>query len=240
MNQQPSTRLARWPRQHAAYFFDLDGTLVDSAPDLHAALNAALISFDFEPVSLAETRDWVGQGARKLLHRAASAQRLGQPVDVQHEHLVSESELPMDAMHKAFLAHYGQAIAALSRPFPDVIESLAALREREAALAVVTNKPEGLARQLLTELNLNHYFGSVVGADTTPETKPSALPAQRAAADLGVSAGSVLFVGDSAADIGCARAFGCPVVALSYGYTQGVAPESLGADAVIDSFQALL
>ncbi|MEM1435558.1 MAG: phosphoglycolate phosphatase [Pseudomonadota bacterium] len=240
MTASASDRLARWPHQHRAYFFDLDGTLVDSAPDLHAALNAALRQFDFEPVTLAATRDWVGQGARRLLHRAASAQRLGLVADTADQPLVPESELPMDAMQACFLDHYGRAIAALSTPFPGVLEALGALRNRDAGLAVVTNKPEALARKLLIELDMAHYFGSIVGADTTPETKPSALPAQRAATDLGVAAESVLFVGDSAADVGCARAFGCPVVALSYGYTQGVAPEALGADAVIDSFEALL
>lgn len=235
-----SARPDRWDQGHDAYFFDLDGTLVDSAPDLHAALNAALTAFDYAPVTLAETRDWVGQGARKLLHRAASAHHHARPPAFAEEPLLPLDELPLDAMHRHFLEHYGAAIATFSQPFPGVIEGLQALRARSAQLAVVTNKPEGLARQLLQALDLAPLFGAIVGSDTTPESKPSALPAEHAASTLAVGPEQVLFIGDSATDVATARAYGCPVVVMRYGYSQGVAPEALGADAVIDSFLALL
>lgn len=230
----------RWEQTHDAYFFDLDGTLVDTAPDLHAALNASLNAFDYAPVTLAETRDWVGQGARKLLHRAVSAHHHEHPPTFGEEPLLPVKELPLDAMHQHFLAHYGQAIATFSEPFPGVVEGLQALAARPARLAVVTNKPEGLARQLLEALNLTPLFGAIVGSDTTAASKPSPLPAQHAGTALGVAPAQVLFVGDSATDVATARAYGCPVVVMRYGYSQGLAPEALGADAVIDSFLALL
>ena len=235
-----SPLLARWPEQHAAYYFDLDGTLIDTAPDLHAALNAALEAFDFATVTLTETRDWVGQGARKLLHRAASAHRHAHPPAFGEEPLLPLDALPLDAMQACFLEHYGSAIAEHSEPFPGVVATLDGLRERGAKLAVVTNKPEGLARQLMEELRLDDRFDAIVGADTTPEPKPSARPAEHTGAALGVEAEQVLFVGDSVSDVGCARAYGCPVVVVSYGYTQGVPAAQLGADAVIESFAALL
>ena len=235
-----SSPLSHWPKRHDAYFFDLDGTLIDTAPDLHAALNASLIAFDFAPVTLAETRDWVGQGARKLLHRAASAHRHDHPPAFGEEPLLPLDALPLDAMHTHFLTHYGNAIAEHSRPFPDVVPTLDALIDRGAKLAVVTNKPEALARQLMVALHLDDRFAAIVGADTAPAAKPSAHPARHTGELLSVGPEQVLFVGDSVSDVGCARAWGCPVVVLSYGYSQGTPPAELGADAVIDSFAALL
>ena len=121
-----------------------------------------------------------------------------------------------------------------------MVPTLDALRDRGAKLAVVTNKPEALARQLMEALQLADRFEAIVGADTTPEAKPSARPAIHTAEQLAVTPQQVLFVGDSVSDVGCARAWGCPVVVMSYGYSQGTAPSELGADAVIDSFAALL
>ncbi|MEM6707487.1 MAG: HAD-IA family hydrolase [Pseudomonadota bacterium] len=238
----PSPTVDRWGKRYAAYLFDLDGTLVDTAPDIHAALNVALLDFGFETVTLAETRDWVGQGARRLIHRAGSAQRLADGASFQDTELVPEKDLPLDAMQARFLAHYASAISTYSEPFPEMRETLTALKRDGAELAVVTNKPEGLARALLDDLDLSSLFGAIVGADTTAETKPSALPAQFALDQLArpIDPQDVLFVGDSAADVGCARALRCAVAVVSFGYTQGTDPAALGGDAVIDSFSALL
>ena len=113
-----SPQLERWPEQHDAYFFDLDGTLIDTAPDLHAALNASLAAFNFATVSLEETRDWVGQGARKLLHRAASAHRQAEPPAFGEEPLLPVDALPLDAMQAHFLEYYGRPLLSTASPSP--------------------------------------------------------------------------------------------------------------------------
>ncbi|MGI9328919.1 MAG: phosphoglycolate phosphatase [Pseudomonadales bacterium] len=218
-----------WQGQYAGYLFDLDGTLVDTAPDLNRAQNAALLAHGYTGADEAETRLWVGHGARVLLEKAIAAQTRRSP---------ETSEL--DAMHQHFLSHYAANIAHASTPYPEVVNTLEALATRGAQLAVVTNKPEGLSRRLLEALELSDRFHLLVGGDSAAQPKPAADPAAMACEQLGLSAQEVLFVGDSGADVGCARAFGCAVVCVSYGYNQGIDPSALGADGVIDSFAALL
>ena len=215
----------RFPR-HAGYLFDLDGTLVDTAPDLCAALNYALTAFGHSPVGLSLARGWVGQGAaaslrRALAHRGAPAQQA-------------------EAMLASFLDFYRGNIAVASQPFADVEDTLGVLRGRGAKLAVVTNKRKDLAMKLLAEIDLAGQFDAVVGGDSTANMKPAPDPAVEACRLLGVAPAEALFVGDSSADVGCARAAGCPVVCVAYGYRNGADPESLGADAVIATFAALL
>lgn len=210
------------------YLFDLDGTLVDTAPDLSAALSHALVREGLAAADIATTRDWVGHGARVLIERAAAAQA---------EPLASER---VDAMHRAFLDYYQGHIADLSQPYPGVRQTLEALTRRGSRLAVVTNKPEALSRALLNTLDLDHYFGALVGGDTASAAKPAAAPAILAAEQLRLSPDQLLFVGDSGTDVGCARAFGCPVACVRYGYRAGVSVNALGADWLIDSLEALL
>ncbi|MFK7915110.1 MAG: phosphoglycolate phosphatase [Pseudomonadales bacterium] len=218
-----------WHRPYRGYLFDLDGTLIDTAPDLCRAQNAALAQHGFEPASEADTRHWVGHGARVLLQKAIAAQR-----DIP----VPETQL--DAMHAEFLTYYQDNIAVASQVYPEVISTLNTLAERGAQLAVVTNKLEGLSRVLLDAIQMSGHFDLLIGGDTAGVAKPAADPAQLACKTLGLEADEVLFVGDSTTDVGCARAFGCPVVCVSYGYSQGVPANELGADGVIDSFAALL
>lgn len=213
--------------QYEAYLFDLDGTLVDTAPDLRTALNHALALGGIEPVGEALTRHWVGHGVRAMLDAAFA----------HHDAPVGEERL--DELMAACLAHYGDHIADLSRPYPAVVETLAALRER-AALAVVTNKPTDLSDRLLDALDLSRFFGAVVGRGTTPKPKPDAEPAHFACRQIGKQPQQALFVGDSETDVLCARAAGCDVALVRYGYNHGQAPETLGADRVIESFRELL
>ena len=211
---------------YAGYLFDLDGTLIDTAPDLTRALNHALAAFGHAPVQLAQARNWVGQGAKASLLRALAHQ--GAPAD------------DLDAMLASFLDYYRLHIADLSAPFPGVEEALQALAERGAKLAVVTNKREALTNQLLEEIGCTHHFQAVVGGDSTAHPKPAADPALAALAALQVPPADALFVGDSQADVGCARAAGCAVVCVAYGYRQGVAAADLGADAIIETFLELI
>lgn len=211
---------------YAAYLFDLDGTLVDTAPDLMRALNEVLGTAGLPLVDEATTRHWVGHGVRAMLAAALE----------HHDAAVSEERL--DQLFDACLEHYGAHIADHSKPYPAVVETLAALQER-APLAVVTNKPAHLTEQLLAALDLARFFGCVVGRGTTRLHKPAAEPALYACRELGVRPAAALFVGDSATDVACARAAGCPVVLYRYGYNHGQDPDGLGADAVIDSLAAL-
>lgn len=225
-------------RPYAGYLFDLDGTLVDTAPDINAALNYALTRAGLAPVGEALTRHWVGHGSRMLVHQALQHQQRTLSPDLQHDLQRGDDDLA--PLLEDFLQYYAAHIADLSRPYARVVETLEALRSRGARLAVVTNKLTRLSVPLLTALNLTPLFDSIVCGDTAPRPKPAADPALHACASLGVSCAEALFVGDSATDVGCARAAGCPVVCVADGYNHGVAPEALGADAIIDSFWDLV
>ncbi len=211
---------------YPGYLFDLDGTLVDTAPDLTVALNHALSEFGHGPVQLARARDWVGQGAAVALQRALA-----------HQNASTDAA---EAMLASFLECYRNNIAELSAPYPSVENTLQALLARGAKLAVVTNKRAELADELLHEIGMAGYFAAVVGGDTAARPKPAAEPALAACASLELRPQDTLFVGDSLADVGCARAAGCAVVCVAYGYRQGVAAADLAADAVIESFSDLL
>jgi phosphoglycolate phosphatase len=213
-------------RAYHGYLFDLDGTLVDTAPDINAAMNAALRRAGFSPVSESLTRHWVGHGARVLMEQALDHQQ--QPHDAL-ERLLGD-----------FIAHYEAHIADHSRTYPGVREALEALRARGARLAVVTNKMTRLTLPLLDALELTPLFHSIVCGDTAAKPKPAADPALFACRALSLEIHDVLFVGDSETDVGCARAAGCDVVCVPDGYNHGVAPAALGADGIIDSFQDLV
>jgi phosphoglycolate phosphatase len=213
-------------RAYAGYLFDLDGTLVDTAADLNAALNHVFSRAGLAPVDESHTRHWVGHGAKVLIEEALAAQ--GQPRQ--------RAEL----MLEAFIGHYHRHVADFSRPYPHVVESLDALRARGARLAVVTNKREGLTIPLLAALDLADRFDCVVGGDTAARPKPAPDPALLACEQLGLTPRDVLFVGDSTTDVDCARAAGCDVVCVPDGYNHGTPAHELGADAVIDSFRTLV
>ena len=211
---------------YRGYLFDLDGTLVDTAPDLQLALNHTLAADGLGAVDLALTRHWVGHGVRAML-RAAFAHH-GQTADAAR----------LDAMQETCVDYYREHIADFSRPYAGVVETLETLGAR-APLAVVTNKLASLSERLLEALALSPYFRVVVGRDTAAKPKPDAAPALFACERIGCPPGEALFVGDSQTDVDCARAAGCPVVVYRHGYNHGQAPEAMGADAVIDSFAEL-
>lgn len=216
----------RAPRP-AAYLFDLDGTLVDTAPDLMRALNHALEDAAMPPATPPLVRHWVGHGVRAMLEAAAA----------HHGRTLSESEL--GRLERRCLEHYAAHIADHSRPYPTVRQTLAALAA-DRPLAVVTNKLAVYSERLLAALDLRRFFRLVVGRGGGLPPKPDPAPARHACAGLGVATADALFVGDSATDVACARAAGCRVVVYRHGYRQGVRAEALGADAVIDTMRELL
>ena len=211
----------------AAYLFDLDGTLVDTAPDIHVALNHALSGAGIAPVSEALTRHWVGHGVRAMLTAA-----------FDHHDLPAEDSRFEESV-AALSAHYEAHVADRSRPYPKVVSTLEKLGAR-APLAVVTNKLSRFTLPLLEALDLRRHFAAVISHDSSPKPKPAPEPAFLACERLECAPSDALFVGDSATDVACARAAGCAVVVFRHGYNHGIEPESLGADAVFDSFEELM
>ena len=204
-----------------ALIFDLDGTLVDTAPDLLGATNAVLSSQGRQTVDPATLRHMVGFGARSLIEQAMAA--TGTPVE--------PSELP--ALVDIFLAHYRAHIADESVAFPGVEETLTELKAEGGRLAVLTNKPQEMANLLLNALKLDRFFPVIYGAGRMSYVKPDARIFHDVVRDLGGEPG--IMIGDSITDVATARAAKAPVILVSYGYTPQPA-HSLGGDAVTDRF----
>jgi phosphoglycolate phosphatase len=207
--------------------FDLDGTLVDTAPDLLGALNAILTAEGHEPVVPADLRNLVGHGAKAMFEHALK--RTGVEVSTDR----------MGALTERFLAFYRLNIARGSRPFPGVPKTLEILAEQGMGLGVCTNKAQDLTELLLRELDLFRYFpASVFGGGSTPYSKPDPRHLLEVVRALNGRRERAVLVGDSIVDINTARAADIPVIAMSYGYTP-VPVSELGADAVVDDFAAL-
>jgi phosphoglycolate phosphatase len=209
-----------------AILFDLDGTLVDTAPDLAAATDYALGRAGRPAIGLDAVRHMVGDGARALLEKGFRASG-SMPAPDQFE-----------IAFKDFMHHYGRHLADTSRPFPGVVTCLAALAEQDYALAVCTNKPEALSRSLLDQLGLSNFFGAVVGGDSLTMRKPDPGHIHGTLERLGPAFDWAAMVGDSANDVNAAKAAGLPCVVVSFGYTQ-IAPRDLGGDRLIDHFADL-
>jgi phosphoglycolate phosphatase len=218
-------------KRYRAYLFDLDGTLIDSAPDINSALNAALSAAALPPVDERLTRHWVGYGSRVLLEQAFKHHGVA-------DRLANEPE--MARLFRVFIDHYSRHIADASRLYPGVAEALRELSARGARLGVVTNKLAGLSHQLLEAVGLQRFFGAVVCGDSLPQRKPDPAPALLACRLLDALPHETLFVGDSTTDVETARNAGCAIVCVRDGYNHGVAPEALGADALVDSLLDLV
>lgn len=206
--------------------FDLDGTLVDTAPDLAGAMNAVLARAGRPAIPVADVRHMVGRGAKVLIETGFA--RTGKP-------------LPADALDdhfRFFLTHYDANLTVESRPFPDVHETLSRLLEGGAKLAVCTNKPHALTVKLLDQLALAHYFVAVRGADFQPYRKPDPRHLLDCVADVGGDPKRAVMVGDSEVDAGAAKAAKVPVVLVDYGYT-AIPVRDIGGDAVISDFAEL-
>ncbi|WP_372982081.1 phosphoglycolate phosphatase [Marinobacter sediminum] len=220
----------RWP---GVALFDLDGTLVDSAPDLAAAVDQMLEHLGRSPVGIDRVRDWVGNGASVLVRRALAGQTDWEPAQPKDDALFN------DALAIFFHA-YEQINGRHAVVYDGVEACLAKLKEHGCKLAVVTNKPEQFVAPLLEQMGLDHWFDLSVGGDTLPVKKPDPTPLLHAMETLGGTRGTTVMVGDSAADIDAALAAGLPCVAVRYGYNFGQSVDALGADAVVDSLAELL
>ncbi|MGZ5803274.1 MAG: HAD-IA family hydrolase [Xanthobacteraceae bacterium] len=207
--------------------FDLDGTLIDTAPDLVATLNVILQRQGLHPVGYDEARAMIGDGAKKMLERSVLA----------HQSSLPEDEL--ERLYRDFLVYYSDHIADCSRPFPGLLKALDALATRGWRLAVCTNKLEWLSVKLLDELKLKERFTAICGQDTFGIAKPNPEVLIRTIEAAGGDLQSAIMVGDSLTDIATARAAGVPVIAVDFGYTSTHVSQ-LGPDLVIGHYDALL
>ncbi|MEQ1520292.1 MAG: phosphoglycolate phosphatase [Aestuariivirga sp.] len=191
-----------------AVIFDLDGTLVDSAPDLMLATNHVLSRLDRRAITMDEVRSFVGHGAKALIARGCAA--TGDAID----------EKTLDFYFAEFLRFYEKNIAVDSVAFPGVINLLNRCAAGGLKMGVCTNKLEGLSVRLLQALDMEKYFGAIVGPDTISIAKPDPAPYLETARRLAIESKNSLMVGDSETDILTARAAGVPVIAVTFGYTQ--------------------
>jgi phosphoglycolate phosphatase len=188
--------------------FDLDGTLVDTAPDLINALNFVLDREGLPPVPLHSARNMIGAGSRKLIERGLELEgRAATPADV-------------DRLTADFIDHYAAHIADESRPFPGLESALDDLATRGYRLAVCTNKLEWLSKRLLDRLGLASRFSAICGADTFGVSKPDPAILQQTVARAGGQLSAAIMVGDAGPDIGVARRAGIPVIGVEFGYTE--------------------
>lgn len=210
----------------AAILLDLDGTLVDSVPDIAGALETLFTKEDWTPHSLVQVKAMVGGGVPKLIERALRKSNI-EAGSARQEELVQR-----------FMIIYGARATELTRPFPGAMEALKHLKDAGARLGVCTNKPEAVTRQILDDLSISPFIGAVIGGDTLATKKPDAAPILAALDILGCSPAEAMMVGDSGVDAGAARAARIPVILVSFGYTQTPVTE-IDADAVINSFTDL-
>lgn len=209
-----------------ALIFDLDGTLVDSAPDLANALNRLLAAEGRGQLAVDQVKKMVGDGVPKLIERGFAA--TGGDPDPE----------AMPRLIRFFLDWYEPHSADETRPFPHVVEALTSLKGAGATLAVCTNKPEAATREILTRLGLIDFFAAIVGGDTLSVRKPDPLMLTTTIERMGATPDRAVMIGDSANDVAVARAAGVPALILPSGYGP-VAPEDLNADRIFASFATL-
>lgn len=208
--------------------FDLDGTLVDSAPDILPALNQMMLSLNKPEVSLTQVQHWLGNGMAMLIKRALTGQLDAQGYNQQQ----------FEQAQQLFIGFYTQSNGTATCLFADVFEVLQQLRQRYA-LALVTNKPRQFTLPLLQHLGIQHFFGSIWCADDVDNAKPDPQMLFALAQQQQLKPADILLVGDSENDIFAARAAGMPVIALSYGYNHGQSIAQSQPDLVLESFALL-
>ena len=218
----------QFPISISAIVIDLDGTLLHTAPELAEAANRMLREMDYPPVSQELLASYIGNGIGWLVKRALTGEMHATPDAALYEHA-----LPI------FEKHYTELLLK-SKPFDGVIAGLDAMRAAGFRLGCITNKLAQYTDPLLLGIDMAKYFEIVLSGDTLPEKKPHPLPLLHAARFFGVSIEKLLLIGDSLNDTIAARAAGCPVFCVPYGYNHGEPVETLDLDAVIANLPAAL
>ncbi len=211
----------------ATIAFDLDGTLVESAPDLVAAVNSVLVAEGLKPITLDEARPFISRGARWLLQWGIACGGAPDPA------------VRAAALFDRFIEYYSAHIADETHPFPGVIDALKVLRTAGAKLVVCTNKPTALSRSLLTKLGMVDLFDGIIGIDAVTAAKPDAAHLIEAVRAVGGDVTRTIMVGDADTDAGTARAAGTPLILVGFGYTEIPATE-LAPDILLHHFDDLV
>lgn len=207
---------------------DLDGTLVDSVPDLAFCVDAMLQVLGRSPRGEQKVRDWVGNGVGRLVRRALTGTLDGEPDDASFRQA-----------YPIFLDLYARNTSQRSRLYPGVREGIDYLKSAGYALGCVTNKAARFSEPLLKDLGIYEAFGILISGDTLARKKPDPMPLLHAAGHFRVEPGNALMVGDSVSDVKAARAAGFQIVCVSYGYNHGTDIREADPDAVIDSLAEL-
>jgi phosphoglycolate phosphatase len=207
---------------------DLDGTLVDSVPDLTFCVDEMMQELGMPPCGEARVRTWVGNGVERLVRRALTDSLDGEP----------EDELFQRA-YPIFLRLYAENTSGRSQLYPGVREGLNYLRDAGFKLGCVTNKAEQFTLPLLDTMGIRDYFAIVISGDSLAEKKPHPMPLLHGAQFFGVEPAQAMMIGDSMSDVKAARAAGFGVVCMSYGYNHGVDIRDSSPDAVLDSMAEL-
>jgi phosphoglycolate phosphatase len=210
----------------AGVVFDLDGTLIHSAPDIAASLNIILAECGIATFTIADTYQFIGAGAKHLITQAFAAR--GHALD-------DEESTRLTTRYLAAYKAYGSPATTL---YPGVAETLTHLAAKGVPLAVCTNKAEGISRDVIAALGLEGTFAAVIGGDSGYGRKPDPGPLLEACRVMDAEADKVLMVGDTVMDVGAARGAGTQVTVVSYGYSQ-TPVQHLGADLVIETFGEL-
>lgn len=207
-----------------AVVIDLDGTLLDTAPDLADAAMAMAADLGLPPIDLAEVKTYIGNGVSRLVKRVLTRDMHADP----------DAELFARAL-PIYERHYAEGVSRNSRPFPGVLEGLQAFKASGVHLACITNKAARFTHPLLKDTGLFDYFELILSGDSLPEKKPSPLPLLHACSVFACEPAELLLIGDSLNDTQAARAAGCPVFCVPYGYNRGRPVAELDLDAVVPS-----
>jgi phosphoglycolate phosphatase len=231
------------PQPICAVLFDLDGTLIDSVPDLAAAIDVMLESIGKAPAGEVKVNRWVGNGAAALVKRALADRDDGD--EIPHARYPNEGEDEEYASAYAiFECAYAQRLTTGTGLYEGVLSVLSALVSVDIKLGLITNKPRRFTVPLLKALGIDHYFAEVLCGDDLEFKKPHPLPVLTALKNLSVSASQAIMVGDSISDIKAASAAGVKTVAVTYGYNHGIsitdARNECHADMTIDKIKQLL
>lgn len=205
---------------------DLDGTLINSAPDIAASANRMLEALGMPTYATDQVAQWIGNGVSRLVKRALTGDMNAEP----------DADLYQRG-YKVFLEAYAELVSEQSRPYPGVVEGLEKLQAAGFQLACITNKAEAFTVPLLKDLDLHKYFKLILSGDTLPKKKPDPLPLLHACEHFGITPDHGVLIGDSINDTQAARAAGMPVILVPYGYNRGQDVRELEPDAVIQSLE---
>ena len=218
--------MAPQPLDAAGILLDLDGTILETAGDLATATNRTLAEYGRPQVSEEQVRTWIGDGVRALVQFAFEATG-------------DSDEALLDEAHDRFMRHYADCFADRSHPFPGVVATLQHFREAGIPLAVVTNKAAAFTEPLLEATGLRPLLDVVISGDTAPAKKPDPAPVRAALEAMGVAAEQAVLVGDSRNDVEAGLRAGCRVVCVTYGYNRGEDVYALGAQRIVETFDAV-